>query len=96
MQDQENLSDCNVQRIIEEGEDAKAMALEYIDWLVTTYNESSPDESCIPVPHPCSVPPCDVTKLMLMKITTSWLTLSNVTLTAIQHTVYAGSPANKK
>ena len=59
MQDQENLSDSNVQRIIKEGEEARATALEYVDWLVTTYNAFPPDDLWhIPVPHPCSVPPC--------------------------------------
>ena len=32
-----------------------AQALEYCDWLVTTMNDSTPDEQRrIPVPHPCS------------------------------------------
>lgn len=61
IQDDENMTDCDVQRIIDEGEEAKAIALEYIDWLVTTYNEAPPDEFwSIPVPHPCSVSPCNV------------------------------------
>jgi len=32
-QEEDNVTDCDVQRIIDEGEQA---ALEYIDWLVTT------------------------------------------------------------
>ena len=40
-------------KIIHEGETAKATALEYCDWLVTTMNDSIPDEQWrTPVPHP--------------------------------------------
>ena len=61
-QDEENTTDCDAQRLFEEGEQAKATALQYIDWLVTTYNEALPDDfSSIPVPHPCSISPRDVT-----------------------------------
>ena len=41
------------ERLIQEGEVAKTAALEYADWLVTTMNNSIPDETWqVPVPHP--------------------------------------------
>ena len=43
-------------RIIREGMEAKALVLQYADWLVTTCNEALPDNSwCIPTPHPCTI-----------------------------------------
>ena len=43
-------------RIIREGMEAKALVLQYADWLVTTCNEALPDDSwCIPTPHPCAI-----------------------------------------
>ena len=35
----------DIQQIIQEGEMAKRTAIEYADWLVTTVNESMPDQS---------------------------------------------------
>ena len=62
LQQEENMTDCNVQRILDKGEQAKATTLQYIDWLVTTYNEALPaDFPSIPVPHPCSVSPSNIT-----------------------------------
>lgn len=53
--------DANVQTHIEEDRKAKVAALQYIDWLVTTCNESMPNEYWhTPVPHPCAVPPSDI------------------------------------
>lgn len=64
IQDNENI-DCNIQRIIDEGEEAKVIALKYIDWLVTVFNEDHPNKFWrIPVPHPYSVAPCDVMKII--------------------------------
>lgn len=41
--------------IIRGGEEAKALVIQYSDWLVTTWNEALPDESWRhPVPHPCA------------------------------------------
>ena len=52
---------ANVQTLIEEGEEAKVAALQYVDWLVTTCNELMPDEHWhTPLPHPCAVPSSDV------------------------------------
>ena len=44
--------------IIAEGEEDKAAAIEYADWLVTTMNEVIPDNNdwSVPNPHPCTVP----------------------------------------
>ena len=51
--------DC---QIIGEGEKAKAIVLEYCDWLVTTMNDNIPDECwCPPAPHPCAVSIDDIT-----------------------------------
>lgn len=62
MQDGENITKNEVQRITEEGEEAKTIVLTYIDWLVTTFNKAPPDQfSHIPIPHPCSVSPCIAT-----------------------------------
>lgn len=61
-QEPRSQNDADVQTIIEEAEKAKVAALQYVDWLVTTCNESIPDEHwCTPLLHPCSVPPSDVT-----------------------------------
>ena len=61
MQDQENQSNSEVQRVIQEGEEAKTTVLQYIDRLITTCNDSMPDDHwCVPVPHPCAVPSCDI------------------------------------
>ena len=53
------------QGVIEAGETAKSKALEYSDWLVTTINDSMPDDSWMqPTPHPCTIKlntPCDAT-----------------------------------
>jgi hypothetical protein len=41
--------------IIEYGNHAKAIAIEYANWLVTTINTSIPDETQpTPTPHPCT------------------------------------------
>ncbi len=41
---------------IEEGAKAKAAALKYANWLVTTSNDNVPDSTwSLPVPHPCAV-----------------------------------------
>ena len=51
-------------RIIQEGEEAKATVLQYCDWLITTCNETMPDELWhTPVPHPCAVSLSDTTDL---------------------------------
>ena len=43
-------------RIIEEGNDAKAKALQYADWLITTCNNSMPDDDwSFPQQHPYAV-----------------------------------------
>ena len=53
-QDPETLPD---QRLIEDGEKARATALQYIDWLVTTCNDFISDHQWrLPTPHPCSTP----------------------------------------
>ena len=51
-----------LQATIAEGEQAKATAVEYADWLVTTMNEAMPDfnDWSAPDPHPSSVPFRDV------------------------------------
>ena len=44
------------QQVIQEGEESKAAVCLYSDWLVTTCNESIPDDQWIfPDPHPCSL-----------------------------------------
>ena len=44
------------QKIIQEGNESKAEVILYADWLVTTCNESIPDNQwSFPDPHPCSV-----------------------------------------
>ena len=44
------------QEIIQKGQESKATVLLYCDWLVTTCNESTPDNQWVfPDPHPCSV-----------------------------------------
>ena len=46
----------NDAQLIHEGEVAKTAVLEYADWLVTTMNDSIPDETWrVPVPHPCTL-----------------------------------------
>ena len=64
MQDQGNLTDSDLHQIVQDGEDAKTTVLQYVDWLVTTCNSSLPGElSSTPIPHPCSVPPCDISDI---------------------------------
>ena len=49
------------QHIIQYGLHAKAQAIKYADWLVTTFNTALPDETWrTPDPHPCSVKFADV------------------------------------
>ena len=48
--------DDDVDQRVKEGELAKAGALEYVNWLVTTMNDSIPDEMWrVPVLHPCAL-----------------------------------------
>lgn len=49
---------------IEEGAKAKAEVLQYSNWLVTTCNNSMPDDSwSLPVPHPCAGKVNDITNV---------------------------------
>ncbi|CAB4005609.1 ATP-dependent DNA helicase PIF1-like [Paramuricea clavata] len=42
--------------VIRQGEDAEKLLRQYVDWLVTTFNEELPDENWrIPDPHPSAV-----------------------------------------
>ena len=42
---------------IDEGNQAQAKVIEYVDWLVTTINESLPQENwTLPSPHPSPLP----------------------------------------
>ena len=44
------------EQLIQEREVAKIAVLEYANWLVTTMNDSIPDETWhVPVPHPCTL-----------------------------------------
>ena len=46
----------DIEQTIQEGEVAKAAALQYVDWLVTTINDSIPDDMWhVPIPHPCAL-----------------------------------------
>lgn len=48
-------------QILLEGDEAKAAVLQYANWLVTTCNDTLPDESWTsPDPHPCAVSVQDV------------------------------------
>lgn len=47
--------------MISDGEKAKETVLQYADWLVTTCNDTIPDESWrLPVPHPSSILLCHI------------------------------------
>ncbi|CAB4032530.1 ATP-dependent DNA helicase PIF1 [Paramuricea clavata] len=42
--------------LIRQGEDAEKLLIQYVDWLVTTFNEELPDENwSVPDPHPSAV-----------------------------------------
>ena len=54
-QDDTNVDD-DIELLIQQGEVAKTTALQYADWLVTTMNDSIPDDMWrLPVPHPCTL-----------------------------------------
>ena len=47
---------CHNQHIILYGQHAKKQAIAYADWLVTTINDSTPDDQwTLPQPHPCTI-----------------------------------------
>ena len=49
---------ADLQKAVQEGQEATTSVLEYVDWLVTTCNEAMPDETWnCPCPHPSAVDP---------------------------------------
>ena len=52
---------CHNQHVILYGQHAKKKAITYVDWLVTTVNDSIPDDQwTLPQPHPCTISLIDV------------------------------------